>query len=127
MTVLEYSTATPKRTQFHRVSQMETPFVTFLGWTREETMRPPKDLMRVFKARLAPLGYKLEIGPSEEGGGVFIEIPLLKLTDYGRTMEDAIGNLVEKAYEIASERRTEGEGWTVGLAAQVYTLRRILA
>ena len=89
-------------------------------------LAPSARIQRVFWNHLAPLGCKIEFGPSEEGG-VFITLASVDLSDYGRTLEDAIQNFVERAREVAAMRKAPGETWTKGLEAQHRLLKKALA
>lgn len=79
---------------------------------------------RIFKERLEPLGCEIEFEPG--GSGTFIEIPSIRLTDYGATCGQAIINIVESALQVAAMRKAPGERWTKDLEEQHRVLKKAL-
>lgn len=88
-------------------------------------LAPVARALRIFREQLAPLGCKVEFS---EGGedGVFISLPSVGFSDYGRDLDEAIQNFVERAREVAAMRKAPGERWTKGLEAQHQLLKKAL-
>jgi hypothetical protein len=104
------------------------PHPVFLRKTvpRVHALTPMERAERIFKERLAPLGCRVEFGPTGEGG-VFIEMASIRLTDYGQTLEQAILNFVESAREVADMKKAPDEQWTKDLEHQHSVLKKALA
>lgn len=113
----------PHRT--HSPGRFPLPVMVRQSRLRIHALSPAERSQRIFKERLAPLGCRIEFGPADEGG-VFIELPSIRFTDYGATLEQAILNFVESAQEVASMRKAPGEQWTKDLEDQHRVLGKAL-